>query len=312
MSKLGHTLWQQGRYSDALELQREAEKKLRGRLGPEHQDTLLAMDQLGRTVTKFYSSEYFDEAHELHETAMKGMQKIHGHDHPRTLEAKENLGRVKLLMGHDHAKATELLSDVLEKRRLKLGKDNPFTLLAMVNMAIANCALRQPEDGEKLIQEALPVAEAMFGTKHIATLFGRNILAVTLISQTRYDEAENILVEVSRRQRVMAPRPDVYHPDRLGTLIDLARCYQLQGKTRESIKICDEALKGFASIVRPLRAVHPLAEKLWEARDKMVLHVQAGISAALDVEFPETRFVMPPAEADGHEAGDAAGEKTLI
>ncbi|KAH6677009.1 hypothetical protein F5X68DRAFT_173967 [Plectosphaerella plurivora] len=289
MSKLGNTLWQQGLYSDALELQREAEEALRDRLGPNHQDTLLVTDQLGRTITKFYSMDDFKEASQLHRTAMERMERVHGHDHPRTLDAKENLVRVTLLMGHDHAEAAKLMSDVLEKRKLKLGKDNPFTLLAMVNMALANCALRKPEDGEKLIKEALPVATAMYGPKHIATLFGRSMLAVTLIDQSRYEEAETILAEVSSLQRDIAARSDVYHPDRLGTLISLARCYQLQGKMRESIEACDEALRGFSSIVKP-DAVHPLAEQLREARDKMMLHVQAGTPEALHVAFPAIHF----------------------
>ncbi|KAG9251387.1 uncharacterized protein F5Z01DRAFT_278372 [Emericellopsis atlantica] len=283
MSKLGHTRWQQGKLSDALELQRQAVQGLKRTLGDKHQDTLTAMDQLGRTVIKFYRRADIEEAHQLHRTAMEGLKALHGPDHAGALDAQESLSRTALLLGVDYAvQAEQLMAEVLQRRQSRYGKTNPMTLLAMVNMAIAKCAIQQPRKAEALMREGLLVAESMYGVSHIATAWGRCILGLTLIQQQRYDEAEAILQEVSETQKSMAARRGDFHPDRLGTLAEMARCYYLHGKMAESIETCDEAIRGLQSISKP-GVEHALSAQLKMARASMVLrleHRSSGLSQA--------------------------------
>jgi hypothetical protein len=70
----------------------------------------------------------------------------------------------------------------------------------------------------------------------------------------------------------MASNRGDYHPDRLGAMIELAKCYRLQGRIAESVRIRDEALEGFEAISKK---EHPLARNMRMARNRMVEHLEA-------------------------------------
>lgn len=268
--RLGQTLWQQGRYTEASKLQREAMEGLKRSLGVDHEDFLSSMDNLGRTVEKFWRRQDLEEAHHLHYTALKGMERIHGMDNPKTLSAKESLARVSIQLGEGYLQeAHNMMLDVLERRKVVLGKEHPYTLLAMVNTAIAKSALGKLAEAESLVRFGLPIADRNLGEDHIGTLFGRHILGSIFLQQKRYTEAEILLVDVSERQKNMSSRRGDYHPDRLGTLVELAKCYRLRGQIERSISVCDEALDGFNMVNAP---EHPIAKDLKLARDRMAEH----------------------------------------
>lgn len=223
---LGRSLWQQGRYSDALDMQREALKGLTACLGHSHPDTLRAADQLGETVVKFYRKENIEEAYNLHYMAVEGMQKIHGKEHHRTLEAKQNLSRVSLLRSVDSfPHAERLMQEVLDANVRKLGNKSPETLLGMINMAITKCALGLPDEGEELMRKGLPIGEELYGSSHIAVLWGKSILGINLTHQRRFQEAEEILRSVAQTQKYMAARRGDYHPDRIALSLSLAAVF---------------------------------------------------------------------------------------
>lgn len=269
---LASTIWQRGRYHEAEELQREALRGLQKLLGAKHEDALNTLDNLARTVAKFWEDEHLEEAYKMHTEAIEGMEEVHGADHPRTLIAKENLVRVAVYIGGDATKeAEELITRVIEDRKRKLGKEHPYTLLAMANAALVKCALGHPDQAEELILAGLPIAERNLGEDHIGTLWGYHTLGSVRIRQRRYREAEDILVNVVRRQRKMQSHRGEYHPDRLGAMIELAKCYRLQNKISESIRMCDETLKGFEEIST---REHPLARDMKRARQRMIEHQQ--------------------------------------
>lgn len=272
---LGTSLWQLGRYSDALELQREAHKGLEDLLGPNHPDSLKAADQLGLTVVKFYRRSDIENAYFLHEMAVRGMEELHGKDHLRTLEAKQNLSRVSLLRSRDDfAAAHERMQEVLAAYKRRLGETAPETLVAMINMAITKCALGLPGEGEALMRMGLPIGEKLYGSSHIGVLWGKSTLAITLIHQGRLQKAQEILQLVNQTQKHMAARRGDYHPDRIATLIELSRCYHLQGNTRQSLGACEEALKALGAISRP-GAVHIFMEQLQPVRDMLARYLEA-------------------------------------
>lgn len=297
---LGNSLWQQGYYSDALELLREAMEGLSTHLGPDHPDTLRAADQLGHTVVKFYRRKDIEEAYNLHKYAVQGMKRVHGEDHQRTLEAKQNLSRVSLLRTTDDlAYAHELMEEVLVANEQKLGGSAPETLLAMISMAITKCAMGLPSEGEQLMRKALPIGENLYGSTHMAVLGGKSILGITLTHQKRFEEAEKILKDVAQTQKYMASRRGDYHPDRIATLIELARCYHLQGKVRQSMQTCDEALRGLQEISRPGK-VHLFTEQLGQVRDTLAQCLEAEsrdllgdseVPAPPRIHFPSIHFL---------------------
>ncbi|KAI0114262.1 hypothetical protein F4776DRAFT_656662 [Hypoxylon sp. NC0597] len=290
---LGRTRFQQGQYTNARKLQERVLQELLQRLPRDDATVLKAKDNLGNTICKFWGTEHFKKALELHSEAAEGMAKVHGPDHEHTLIAKENLCRVAVLLGGTHLESIpDVMAEVLNTRRDKLGKEHPYTLLSSANMAIVLSGTGQLAEAHELVCNVLPVADRLLGPDHIGTLFGRYTLACILVQRGRYAEAEDLLVYIADCQKNMASNRGDYHPDRLATLIELARCSFLLGKVGRAIDICDEAIFGFDSIsVEP----HPLANSLRIARGRMAQLNQTssgGPSSAHHhgITFPFTLF----------------------
>ncbi|PHH84805.1 hypothetical protein CDD83_1341 [Cordyceps sp. RAO-2017] len=171
MGELARTRWQQGQYTVARTLQEEVLRESLRRLPRDDAAVFEAMDNLGLTVCKFWQRNHFEEAARLHSEAAAGMAEVYGSDHERTLSARENFCRAAVLLGGEHLESTlDVMTEVLETRRDKLGQEHPYTLLAMVNMAIVLTALGQPEKAEELVLQGLSVADRTLGHNHIGTL----------------------------------------------------------------------------------------------------------------------------------------------
>jgi tetratricopeptide (TPR) repeat protein len=273
--KLGQTLSRQGRVTQARSVQEEVVIGLVKKLGPKHEETLKAKDNLGNTVKKSYAPEDLDRAYHLHKEAVEGMLDLHGSDHIDTLMAQENLAMVMYDLGDHHIEEAEtLIQEVFEKRKSIMGKEHPYTLLAMICSSIIKIRRGASQEAENLLRSGLEIANRNLEKDHVGTLFGRMILGSALIQQKRYSEAEEILRDTSERQKHMPSRRGIYHPDRVGALVELAKCYRLQGKLNLSLQTCDEAVDGFESIT-PSKQEHTLARALKQERLRLVRHQEA-------------------------------------
>lgn len=295
MARLGHTLWMQGHFTEARSLQKQAMCGLADQLGEEHPDTLDTMDKLGITMGKFWRQKDLEEAYELHKRALEGMGKIHGPEHERTLTAKENLCRIAVhLGGRPQRTAPEMMGEILSSRKTLLGHDHPHTLMAMVNMAITQSACGLHDEAERLLREAerllhngVTIAARTLDATHIGVLFGQQTLACVLTEQKRYDEAIDILVDVAAKQKDMEAKRGDFHPDRLGTLIALARCYYLRGEVHRSLEVTHEAIAGFEMITD---LEHPLAKGMVAARSKMEAIIEDAEHERPHIHFPSHLF----------------------
>ncbi|KAJ5569877.1 tetratricopeptide repeat domain-containing protein [Penicillium hispanicum] len=258
MDTLGQTRWQQGRYSEARVLQKHAVEGLLKLKGLKHENTLTAMGGLGRTVAKFYERQDLDEAKQLLTSSAREMSNLLGPTHLKTLVVKEDLAMLSLLTEENLLAASHTMRQVLQSREDKLGKEHPYTLLAMVNLARLNSALGEYNQAEALIRRGLPIADRNLGEDHIGTLMGRTVLGTILIGQSRLAEAESTLLKVIESQRHLSSYRGDFHPDRLGAMMELARCYRLQEKLDEAIQLSDEIIEGLESI--SLKE-HPLERK---------------------------------------------------
>ncbi|KAI0532281.1 tetratricopeptide repeat domain-containing protein [Xylaria digitata] len=297
LHKFSTTLWQQGEYSAAKKLQVEVVGGLARVLGTMHVDTLEAMNNLGKTIMKFGRQEDILEAFELFSEALKGMKETLGNEHLLATYAKENLARVSCLIG-DHALlsyALELMEEVIATRKARMGKEAPWTLMAMVNMAVVLGTLGQIEKVERLISNGLAIVKRNnnFSDSHIGVLFGKQILATMLIQQERFDEAEAILKEVIYRQQHMSSRSHDFHPDRIVSMIELARCYERQGKLEKSIDICNETIQGTEKVVKnghPFIEILKEAQRVMEGLLKDVQDSGPQLQATINIRFLEYLF----------------------
>ncbi|KAI9677103.1 MAG: hypothetical protein M1822_008212 [Bathelium mastoideum] len=261
--------------TDARILQEEVLEGFLNHLGANHEYTLKAKDNLGRTVNKFWQQNDLETAHRLHKEAVSGMEEVLGIDHLDTLWAKENLARVMVDLNIDDLEQAEILiKEVLDKRGATLGKEHPFTLLATANTAFIQNACGRDKEAEELIRAGLNIANRNLARDHVGILNGRNILGSILLQQKRYPKAEEILVDTTERQKRMKSHREDYHPDRLVGLVELAKCYRLQGNIERSIQTCDETIDGFRTISEKK---HPLAQDLEDGRMRLVKYHDASL-----------------------------------
>ena len=271
MDTLGASRCYQARFHESRELHEKAIDGLMELLGPEHEDTLVAVDNLGRVMWRF--NEY-DEARILHQRAVDGLTKCKnvGPTHEKTLFAKECLAIAHIdILGNlicptderPHP-AHELMVEVLDQRTKKIGKEQPWTLLAKCDLARVKSALGDLDDAEQLLRETVPVAARLLGDNHFGTLMGKTHLAQMVARQERHEEAEAMFLEIIRRPRdAAAALDDGEHPDRILAMWYLVKCYEATNKHPEALVACRDLQKLVAGLGgRGLGPSHPFGKKL--------------------------------------------------
>ncbi|KAG8531409.1 uncharacterized protein KY384_003038 [Bacidia gigantensis] len=290
MDFLGASRCAQARFHEAKELHQKAISGLRNLLGPAHEDTLVAIDNLGRVMWRY--NEY-DEARILHQQAVDGLTECEniGGTHEKTLFAKECLALAHIdILGNlvrptderPHI-AHELMVEVLVERSKKLGKEQPWTLLAKCDLARIKSALGDLKDAEQLLRETVPVAVRVLGENHFGTLMGKTHLAQMLARQKRHKEAETMFLEIIHRPRdEAAALDDGEHPDRILAMWYLVKCYEAEHKYPEALVACQDLQKLLGRIGgEGLGPSHPFEKRLELRIEQLGLLVgQASQSSA--------------------------------
>lgn len=279
MDILGASRCFQGRFEESRGLHENAIKGMSKVLGPSHEDTLLAIDNLGRVMWRYFQYEL---CHSLHTKAVEGLSKAKsfGPMHAKTLEAKECLALSCIdLPGADLQSAHDIMIEVKRERKRRLGTEQPWTLLARCNLARIKSAMGDTAKAEKLMRKVLPIAQRNLGENHFGTLMGETHLAHVLVRQKRYDEAEEIFLDVIQRHRYgSAARDDGEHPDRIFAMRYLLMCYEEHGKFREALNMCDQIQEAISTIGgQGLGLLHPIAKWLEAVREDL-LRVKGIIS----------------------------------
>ena len=88
MNILGESRCFQGRFRESRELHEKVLEGMTKTLGPDSEDTLVATDNLGKIMWRYFD---YQTAHDLHAKAFHGLSKVLGPTHERTLQAKESL-----------------------------------------------------------------------------------------------------------------------------------------------------------------------------------------------------------------------------
>ncbi|KAI4268223.1 MAG: hypothetical protein L6R35_006783 [Caloplaca aegaea] len=272
MNILGTSRRYQGRFSEGRQLLEKAIEGLTEVLGPEHEDTLQAMDDLGQLEWMYLN---YAQARDLHTKAVSGMTKVLGPLHGRTLIAKEHFAMACLSFEGDvlvdGPRAHDTMVEVFEERKSRLGKENPWTLYAICNLARVKSGLGDHEEAEKLMRTALPIAQRNLGENHNGTLSGQAHLGNVLVRQGRFVDAETLFLDAIRRQRYeSSARDDGEHPDRIAALFYLLGCNQAQGKIGDAMRVCEELVQAVSTIGgQGLGLLHPFAKQLQVKREEL-------------------------------------------
>jgi hypothetical protein len=174
----------------------------------------------------------FEKASKYHELVYNRMKKRLGDTHVETLICLEDLAMSRLRLGEKHLLAChELMLLVLDHRSKTIGKEQPYTLLAICNLARVKSAMGQHDEAATMMREAIVVAERNLPKDHSGVLAGKMHFAQVLVHQGRYEEAEKMFYTVGEKpQYRKTSGEDGEHPDRIVTLWYLIGCLEKQGK----------------------------------------------------------------------------------
>lgn len=271
MDLLGTSRNFQGRLKESLQLHEDAVKGMKRTLEPDHEDTLVAINHLGWILMKYLRHK---EAAEQHRIAFRGLQKKLGHTDVKTLEAKENLAMAYMHMGGDLlTEAHSMMIEVLEQRKLTLKHENPYTLLAMCNLARVKSEMGDHDEAERLMRQGMPVAERNMAKNHFGLLSGKVYFGQILTRQGQYEEAESTLRDAAERQKYLssARSNEGDHPDRIIALWYLVKCLQSSGKINAALEVCDELQAMLTTIGgEGLGLRHPFALRVFQKRDELL------------------------------------------
>ena len=253
-----------GRYADAEPLYRRVLKIREMKLGADHPDTALSLDNL---ASLYQAMGRYADAEPLYQRALKIREAKLGPDHPDTAISLNNLAVLYGLMGR-YADAEPLYQRALKIREAKLGPDHPDTAFSLNNLAVLYELMGRYADAEPLYQRALKIREAKLGPDHPDTASSLNNLAWLYYSMGRYADAEPLYRRVLKiREAKLGPD----HPDTALSLNSLAELFRLTGRSAEAEPLYQRALK-----IREVKlgADHP--STALSLNNLAVLHAEQG------------------------------------
>jgi tetratricopeptide (TPR) repeat protein len=232
MANLAITKGNRGQLDEALQIQLNILRCNEQVLGSDHQDTLSIMTQTAATYEAMGS---YSEAEAMHTHVLRTVEKKFGQEHPNILDAMCNLAGTYDAQGraHDaclllwsvlhirhrtlgqyhpytinvmdqlaigltesHGEAEEMMTQVLEWRRQKLGADHLDTVRAQHRLAMIFMCQSRFEEAEGLLVEALSIRKKCLGPKHITTLDSKEMLGLCFCLGGDREKGIAILAEV--------------------------------------------------------------------------------------------------------------------
>lgn len=178
MDTLGASRCFQGRFKEAKELHEKAIDGMTRTLGPEHEDTLVAVDNLGRVMWRYFC---YDEAKELHWRAMTGMKKFRFHTfaHPNC-DGKSRHDISPGRKGRAFGRGAQADGRSPRTAPEQTGQGTAIHSASHLQPR-SNSALGGGAEAEQMMRAALPIAERNLGENHLGTLAGH--LAQVLVRQ---------------------------------------------------------------------------------------------------------------------------------
>jgi serine/threonine protein kinase/tetratricopeptide (TPR) repeat protein len=215
--------------------------------------------------------------------AVEACVRVHGDEHPNTLNATHNLAVLYDNEGR-YVEAEPLFLENLETRKRVLGDEHLSTLDSMHNLAVLRAKQGRLAEAERLGIETLETRKRLLGDDHPDTIASLNNRAILYTRQGRYAEAEALFLEIlETRKRVFGEE----HRDTLGAMGNLALLYRRQLRLAEAEPLYLESLEIRR---RVLGDEHP--ETLLSLNDLAALYTGQGrheVAEPLLVEALEVR-----------------------
>ncbi|KAK7177485.1 kinesin light chain [Paraphaeosphaeria sporulosa] len=292
--KCAMTLYDDGRYEEAEELQVQVMQTMKRVLGDEHPDTLTRMANLAST---YWNQGRWKEAEELEVQVVQTMKRVLGDEHPDTLSSMGNLAATYRNQGR-WKEAEELQVQVMQAMKRVLGDEHRDTLSSMGNLALTYWNQGRWKEAEEL-QVQVMQTKRVLGDERPDTLTSMNNLALTYRNQERWKEAEELQVQVVQtRKRVLGDE----HRDTLTSMANLASTYWNQGRWKEAEELQVQVVQ---TTKRVLGDEHPdtltsmgnlaatyMNQERWKEAEELQVQVMQTTKRVLGDEHPDTLTSM--------------------
>ena len=230
------TLYQQGKYAEAVPIATEALKVAEAAFGPDDARVATALSNL---ALLYMDQGKYAEAEPLYQRALRIDEKVLGPDHPDVATDLNNLAALYEEQGKV-AEAEPLFQRALRIEEKALGPEHPMVAGGLNNLALLYVHLGKYSEAEPLYQRALSIAEKALGPDHPNVASALNNLATLYVHLGKYADAEP-LYERALRIDEKALGPD--HPGVAIDLNNLALLYMDQGKYAEAEPLFQRALR---------------------------------------------------------------------
>ncbi|MEH2465747.1 tetratricopeptide repeat protein [Nostoc sp.] len=226
----------QGLYDQALPWYEECLEVSKKRLGEEHPDIALSLNNL---ALLYYSQGKYNEAEPLYLQALELSQRLLGEEHPDVALSFNNLAALYVSQAR-YSEAEPLLKQALELRQRLLGEEHPDVALSLSNLAVLYNSQGKYSEAEPLLKQSLELRQRILGKEHPNVAFNLNNLAFLYNSQGKYSEAESLYLKALQlRQRLLGEE----HPDVAFSLNNLGFFYNSQKRYNEAEPLLIQALK---------------------------------------------------------------------
>ncbi len=232
---LAETYARLGRLDRALPLLQRTLELRRAALGPDHQDTITALGNVGYIL---HALGRLDEALVYFEDAASRSERVHGPDHTELAAHLNNLGMLRVDMGRP-GEAIALYQRAVEIQSRARGPDDADALLFENNLGGALEATGDLTGAEKHYRHYLDVSLRTRGEDDLDTLSGLNNLASVLEGQGKNDQAiELYRRSLEGRRKLLGTT----HPATLLALNNLGHILTLAGRADEAERLLEEGL----------------------------------------------------------------------
>jgi serine/threonine protein kinase len=245
-----------GLYPRAEDLSKRALDARLATLGPDNQNTLSSMTQLGHILSR---EGRFADAENLARQALVAARRLYGPESQQNAWFSSQLAAILLAQGH-YDEGEKLEREAVEIQTRSLGLENRDTLNSLNTLGNALLLEKRYAEAEKEYRQLVEGCRRALGADSPTTLASMNNLAVAIAGQGRFAEAEPLYREaLVTETRVLGPE----HPDLGYAMLGLADTLLKEGRLSDSEKQFRDALR-----IR-LRALGPENANTLEAQSHL-------------------------------------------
>jgi non-specific serine/threonine protein kinase/serine/threonine-protein kinase len=227
MDTMGTVYTSLGLYRDAEPLLKEAVETDRRTLGPDHPQTLAAVNRLANL---YWYQDRLSEAEPLYLEAVGKSRQVLGLEHQATLRAQTDLASLYTVQKR-FDEAERLVKDTADAQARVLGVGHADTRLSRNILQAIYFQQARYGEAEVIAREVFETSLKVMTEQHPDTLADMHNLATVYDRQNRFGEAESLYLRaIKGKSRVLEDT----HPSTIRSVQRLATMYLRQKRFREA------------------------------------------------------------------------------